>query len=403
MAIQTSSLATAGNLTRYETAYRKHLMETMTYDQLATTNYRTFEPRGDTIQIAWANKLTPRPTTAVGSQTSDFDPQTMTDTTRSMTRQWLADGVKAHELVRLRSSLDPMGELLGLVSQLASETIDALARRIATEGDFVIYGDNTHSTRVTLDLGTAGDRMNLDRFTEVKAVLGAWQTDAGLFVIMDDFAFQDLLTTSSGLLTNRQAYTEEGKKMLYNWELATLAGIKIVVSPYAKAFYGSGAANASVVNTTLATAVTAGSNSAGSPYIEVAANTNISTSKWLTLGTPQATTETDANLTNEIVRVASVSGTTITIIGKGPGGGLLYSHAVGDAVKNDDTVHCSIFGRSDSLAVDFGEYGRFGKLVPKFEDGNAKQWTTASFKYYGNYGRFDTARLVRVETSASGQ
>jgi hypothetical protein len=149
----------------------------------------------------------------------------------------------------------------------------------------------------------------------------------------------------------------------------------------------------------------------------VASATNISTSKWLTLGTPQTAGETDANITNEIVRVVGigaaiqVNGVTVTgatttsvlIVGSGPGGGLMYDHAVGAAVENDDTVHAAIFGTPQSLAVEFAEYGRYGKLVPNFTDGNAKQWTTIGFKYYGNYGRLDESRLVRVETSASGQ
>ena len=335
------------------------------------------------MQIAWATKLVPRPTAALGNETSDFDPQTIRDASRTMSRIYMHDGAKWHELVSLKSSLDPITELMKAVKQNASESIDALARRVATEGSLVLYGDNTHSTRITLDLGTPGDNMSIDRFTEVKAMLGSWQRDDGLMCVMDDFSYSDLLTASSGVLTSRQAYTEEAARIVYNYELGTLADIKIVVSPYAKAFYGAGADNASAVATTIATAVTTGHNNAGATGIEVASASNISTSKWLTIGTVQTSTEADANIITEIVRVGSISGTTVTIIGKGPGGGLLYDHAVGAAVENGDTVHCTIFGTSKSLAVDHFKFGRYGQLVPKFEDGNAKQWTTASWKYYG--------------------
>lgn len=419
MAIQTSTLATAGNLTRYEREYRQWFRDKATYDQFATENKSTFEPRGGTIQISWANKLLPRPTGALGSQTSDYDPQTLTDTTRTMSRVYMLDGVKLHELVGKRSSLDPQAEIRKAVKQLGMEMIDALARRAATEGDLVTYGDMTHSTRITLDLGTAGDRMNLDRFTEVKTVMGAWQQDRGLFVIMDDFAFQDLLTTSSGVLVNRQAYTEEGKKMIYNWELATLADIKIIVSPFAKAFYGAGADNASAVATTLAASVTTPTaNIAGSQIIEVASASNISGSKWLTLGTVQTGAESDANIQTEIVRVSAVgtgitingsavtgaTATSVKIVGKGPGGGLLYTHATGDAVENGDTVHCCVFGTTESLAVDYDpEWSRYGKYVEPFRDGNGMQWETHTVKYDGNYGRYDESGLFRVEVSASGQ
>jgi hypothetical protein len=419
MAIQQSTTgATAGNLTRYETEYRKHLQDTMTYDQFATENFATFEPRGTTVQIAWATKMQPRPTTAVGNETSDFDPQTIRDVTRSMSRIYMHDGAKWHELVSLKSSLDPVGELMKAVKQNAKESIDALARRVATEGSLVLYGDNTHSSRITLDLGTPGDNMSIDRFVEVKSMLGSWQRDDGLMVVMDDFTYSDLLTASSGVLTSRQAYTEEAARIVYNYELATLSDIKIVVSPYAKAFYGAGADNASAVATTVAASVTTPTaNTAGSQIIEVASATNISGSKWLTIGTVQTSTESDATILTEIVRVVGIgtgitvngsavtgaTATSVLIVGKGPGGGLLYDHSVGAAVENGDTVHASIFGTSKSLAVDHFKYSRYGTLVPKFEDGNAKQWTTLSWKYYGNYGRFDESRLVRVETSARGQ
>jgi hypothetical protein len=402
--IQQSTVgATAGNLTRYETEYRDTVMAERTYDQLASKNNATFEPRGSTIQVAWAAKLTPRPTVAQGVEYADYEPQYFRDVTRTMSLVWIADGMKAHELVRLKSSLNPMAEGTKLVGQLAMETIDSLARQVATQGNLVIYGDGGHTTRVTLDQGTPGDRFNLDRFTEVKSMLGAWGRGGGLMAIVTDFQYADLLGTNSTILTTRQGYTEEGADMLYNYQLSRLAGVNIVVSPFAKRFYSAGAANASAVATTIATGLTATANQAGGTTIEVAASTNISTSKWLTLGTIQTSTESDTTIRTEIVRVSSISSTTVTIVGSGPGGGLMYDHAVGEAVENDDTVHCAIFGTPQSLAVEFQEYGRYGKLVPNFTDGNAKQWTTIGFKYFGNYGRLDESRLVRVETSASGQ
>jgi hypothetical protein len=415
---QSTTGATAGNLTRYGTQYQDTVAESRTYDQLASKVPATFEPRGPTVSYSWATKLTPRPTAAQGVEYADFDPQTFRDVSRTMNLIWVADGVKAHELVRLKSSLDPMGQITGLVSQLASETIDGYARQVATQGSLVIYGDMGHSSRITLDLGTPGDRFNLDRFTEVKSMLGAWGRGGGLMAIITDFQYADLISTNSTILTTRQGYTEEGTDMLYNYQLAKLAGVNVVVSPFAKRFYGAGADNSSAVATTLAASVTTPTaNTAGSQIIEVASATNISGSKWLTIGTVQTSTESDATIVTEIVRVAGIgtgilvngaavtgaTATSVLIVGSGPAGGLMYDHSVGAAVENGDTVHCAVFGTPKSLAVEFQEYGRYGKLVPKFEDGNAKQWTTASFKYWGNFGRMDESRLVRVETSASGQ
>lgn len=400
MAIQTSTLATAGNLTKYETEYRMGAEGSRLYDQMATELKNTFEPRGATTQVAWATILQPRPTTAVGSETSDFEPQTWTDVTTTITKQWLADGFKRHELQELKSALNVRATNAMLVGRLAMETIESVARRAATEGSVVFYGDGTHTTRLSLDLGTAGDNLTLKNFYNAKTFMSNWQHNNALFAIITPFQYADLLTVASGnAITNRAGYTEEGKRILYNFEVGTLADIKLIVSPNAKRFYAAGAPNASVVGTTLNGAVAAGARS-----IVVASNSNITAGMWLTIGTAQTGAESDTTIITEIVYVnATPSGTTVSVTGSGPGGGLMYAHASGVAVSNADTVHAAVFGHSESLAVDYEKYGRFGQAVPPFMDGNAKQWETHSFKYYGNYGRLDESQLIRIETSASGQ
>lgn len=372
-------------------------------DQFAMPVGKTFEPKGATVQRAWLQKAQPRPTSAVGNENADFEPQTLRDASASMTLQYLADGLKAHDLAFLKSSLLTPEAISAAVGQLAMETIDALARRAATEGNLVAYGGSTQvSARSTLDLGTAGHRMLIDNFTIARAVLGAWLKDSGLFVVMDDFQYADLMITSGSVVTSALTYTEKGLESLYNYEMGELLGIRIIVSPHAKAFYGAGAANASAVSTTVAASTTA--NVAGAKTIEVAANTNIVAGMWLTVGTVQTAGENDDTLITEVVRVAATpSGTTVTIVGSGAGGGLKYTHSVGATVKNPDTVHCAIFGTKQSLDVAFDKFGRYGELVPPFADGNAKQWTAASFKYWGGYAILDQSSLMRHETSASLQ
>lgn len=401
MAIQTSSIATVGNLTRYENKYRMTSMRQRTYDQLATRIGSTFEPNGTTVQIAWATPLVPRPTTAQGSETIDFEPQTFRDVSTTMTLVYIADGLKAHDLAKLKSSLNL--DYPQIVGQLSGETIDSLARRAATEGSVVIYGDGSVSARSSLDLGTAAHRLTADNFAFVNSMIGHWaHGDDSLFVIVDDFQYSDLLFTSNNKLIERAQYTESAGGVIYNFEAAKLAGMRIIRSPWAKAFYGAGAANASAVSTTIATSTTA--NKAGARTIEVAANTNIVAGMWLTVGTVQSSTESDATIITEPVYVAATpGGTTVTVVGRGPGGGLLYDHAVGATVKNNDTVHCAVFGSKESLIVEYGEYGRYGKSIAPFRDGNAQQWETHSFKYFGNYGRHDETKLIRVETSAGKQ
>lgn len=357
-------------------------MKQRTYDQYAARIKDTFEPRGGTVQIAWAAPLVPRPTTALGSETTDFEPQTFRDVSTTMTLVYIADGLKNHDLARLKSSLSM--EYPDIVGQLMGETIDALARRAATEGSVVIYGDGSVSARSSLDLGTPGHRLTADNFAFANALLGHWaHGEDSLFCTVDDFAYMDLLFSSGNKLIERSIYTESAGGVIYNFEAAKLAGIRIVRSPWAKAYYGAGAANASVVNTTLATSAAA--NKAGARTVEVTANTNVVAGQWLTLGTIQTSTESDDTIITEPVLVAATpAGTTVAVIGMGPGGGLRYDHPVGATVKNPDTVHCALFGSKESLIVEYSnDFGRYGKSVEPFQDGNAKQWTTYSGKYFG--------------------
>lgn len=399
MAIQNSGIATAGNLTRYETQYKLGAMAERTYDQMATPFGKTFEPKGQTLTRAWLQKVTPRPTTAIGNEQADFEPQTIRDSSGTITMQYYNDGLKAHDLTFIKSSLFTPEMLSKSVGTLAMETIDALARRAATEGSLVYRGGSTEVTaRTSLDVGTAGHRFGLDNFNITRAIMGSWIKDGNLFVIVDNFQYADLMVTASSSVTTHMLYTEKGVEKLYNYELGELLGIRIIVSPHAKAFYAAGAANAAPVSTTIATSTTA--NKAGAKTIVVAANTNIAAGMWLTVGTAQTSTESDDTTITEAVKVSSVSATTITIVGGGAGGGLKYDHAVGAAVSNADTAHCAVFGTSQSLDVAFEEFGRYGQLVAPFQDGNAKQWTTAAFKYNGGYAILDQSGIYRHETSA---
>ena len=277
MAIQTSSVATAGNLTKVETEYRLGAEARRTYDMYATPLKNTFEPRGATTQVQWATPLVPRPTTALGSETSDFDPQTWRDTTATITKVYIADGFKRHILQELKSSLNVAATNEMLVGRLAMETIEAIARRAATEGGLVTYGNMAagHNTRNTLDLGTATDNLTWNNFTTAFTYLQNWEHGNGpLMATITPFQYADLIGTGTGnLFTNSAGYTERGITILSKFEVGMAAGFRIIRSPLAKRLYGAGAANASAVSTTIATSTTA--NLAGARTIEVAANTNI--------------------------------------------------------------------------------------------------------------------------------
>ncbi len=406
MPIQQSTTTTEGNLTRYEMKYRRGAAEPRTYDQLAGTVRQTFEPAGSTIQIAAMTDMQPRPTTAIGSQVADFDPQTITGTTATITLEYYNDGLKAHEKTFLVSSLNLKDEIAYRVGKNRTQTVDGLARRQATEANNVLYGDGSVTARSSLSHATPGHRLHASNFTFVQAVAGRWRQssqdaggDTAAMAIINDFQYADLMTESASAILTRQGYAADGTKQLYNYELGSLYGVRIVKSPYAKVFYAAGAAASSAVATTLNGAIAAGAKT-----MVVTANTNIVAGMWLTIGTAQTAAESDTTVLTEVVYCTNVNSTTITFTGSGPLGGTIYAHATLAAVSNADSVHCAVFGDRTSLAKAYsGQLGEYGKFVNPGPTGNAEQWMTSSWKWWGGYGVLNQAGLFRVETSSSIQ
>lgn len=291
-----------------------------------------------------------------------------------------------------------MKELGGLTGRNKNEVIDSLARKAATQGNWVIYGTNT--TRATQDSGTAGDRLTEAKFLKVSQFTQNWAgnrlPDKTLMCLTDVFCVGDLLNASGGALLTRAAYTEQGLKYIQNDEVGILHGIRVIKSPLAKVFYGAGADNASPVATTLSSAATALDKT-----ITVTANTNIAVGMWLTVGTVESSTT--EYLTTEVCYVTGVSATTITVIGGGVNGGLRFSHAALAAVENGDAVHAAVFGGPNSLAKVYGTLGEYGELVGPKVDGSADDFIISSWKWWGGYARLNEGWLIRAECSSSNQ
>src|SRR3990170_1000692 len=316
MALQTTS-----NHSTIRTMYQKNYIEGFEqerlYDNFAGEVRDTIEGQGSSVTVTASTELVPRPTAAVGNETSDFSGQTLGEVTASISINYYNDGLKAHELAALESTFAVKKDYATKVGMNASQTIDALARRVATEGAIALYR-GTNVTRVTLDLGTAGDRMKTSIFTALAGYIGEWGiprfVDGSLMCVMTPWQFQDLISETGSPILLRQGYTDGGAKALFQNELAMLANVRIVSSRFAKVFYGAGAANASPVSTTIATTAVA----AGAKTMTVAANTNITNFTWLHIGTVQTagTAETDAIYKNEPVFVTGQSGTTITFVGR---------------------------------------------------------------------------------------
>ncbi len=391
---------TNGVLTRYEQRYRKGAKSKRLYDQLAVPMKDTFEPRGSTVTASMTTDLIPRPDAAVGSMLADFEPQTIDDVTANMTTKWLNDGLKSHQKVNL-IQFDNMSAIFAeKVGANMMETVEALPRREATEGQNMFYALSSLTTRVSLIPTTSTHLVDDTVFTTVGVMVEALMSpvleDGTRIAIMDPWSYADILKNSASKLLTAAQYTEWGKKLMLDNEIGMVNNFRILKSALAKTFWGAGAPNATAYSSTIKVGYAA---KAGDKTIEsTGAITNLVAGQWLNVGTAQSGDATDDTELTEAVYVTGKSGTTITFIGRGPFGGLKYPHAVGAALSNAWSAHPIVFGAPGSLSKVFSkELGEYGELVKPFQTGNAKQWYNWSWKWWGGYGLLNEADLVRFE------
>ena len=103
---------------------------------------------------------------------------------------------------------------------------------------------------------------------------------------------------------------------------------------------------------------------------------------------------------NERVQVTSVASTTIGVSGGGENGGLMYDHATGVAVSNDDTVSTVIYGGPKSLAKVYDPItGEYGTILPPEWVGDLKHIYQMGWKAYFNYARYNESYLLRQEVA----
>jgi N4-gp56 family major capsid protein len=419
MAISTSTVGlTHAITTRYTQKYLRAAAVRRLYDQLATPvgasqyDLETRRGLGSTYTFNFASDLTPG-STAI-SELVDIVPQILRDATSTITPTSRGEAIKWSQLMDLEAYTDFVAVRSEKVGENAMETIDNLAKAAALQGTLVHRGSGT--TRILLDAGTAG--MN---WTEANLWTAATMVQdlrcppyispdgqRSFLAIAHPDAFYDLF--HGGNVVTLAMNSANGRDILFNGELGSLAGFKLIISPWAKVFGSAGLVNATACGTThVGYAITgcsadgstfaAGAPSALSLGLTVTTATNVGSGRMLTIGTCETgNTHYD---TNE--RVRWTSGTTSMLyVGSGANGGLRFDHALTDTVMNDDSVYPVVYGGPGSLVkVYANEVGEFGQLVGPLEDGLAHQWQSLAWKFFGQYGRVAENYLLRGEYSSS--
>lgn len=368
------------------------------YDQLASPVGANMAELSNGSSVTWNYLSGLNPSSQTISETTDIPSVLFTDATGSITKTSRANAVVCSEKLLNNAYTDYGSQWFKRLGENMIESVDALARDAALQGSWY---SSSGVARSALDAGTATQRLTKARFGEASVMLSnmkvpQYMSGRGMrwMALFHPYALNDLMQDT--VITAVGEYQDKG--MILNWELGELNGFSLVVSPWAKIFYGAGADNGTAVGTTLNGAV-----SRLATTIVVAANTNIAAGQKLAIGTEE-TGSTTHYADNEEVIVSGISGTTVTIIGSGENGGLRYDHASGVAVRNADHVVPVAFGCPESLVKVYDpEVGEYGELIQPYRDGSVRQFVKAGWKWYGNYGRMAENRILRLETSLSLQ
>lgn len=394
MGIETTSTLTNSLRARYLENYLEAAEMERLYDQIAAPVGENMEQlkRGSSVNVPFLADMEPG-VSAIPEDT-DIAPQTLKDALASITPVSRGEALQASEKLLIQAYTDYGKKMYEAVGKNMMESVDLLAQAAATQGSLV----ERAAARASLDAGTAGNNAGDAVFGEIQSLLLSMKVPGFKFeggeawvAIMHPYVFHDI--RESGNVDAIGTYQDMGIHL--NFELGKVGPFRLVVSPWAKVFGGAGADNASNVATTLAAA-----ENALDTVISVAADTNIAAGQWLTIGTEE--TGNTHYPTNERVKVASISGTDVTIIGEGANGGLRFDHALGAAVRNADSVYTIVYGGPASLAKLYAtEIGEYGQVVGPKRTGNLDQFVTLGWKFYGGYGRIAENRVVRGEYSTS--
>jgi N4-gp56 family major capsid protein len=404
MAVQTTSNLSNSVRARYQNRYETTIFYNRVYDRLAEPVGKDMAKfiAGSSIVMPFLSKMDIG--TGTISETADVVPQSLVDATVSITPTSRGEALQQSELIRIQNYAENFEqETMQAVAENATESIDLVAQAQALKGSLLLRA----TARASLDAGTAGHNLTEAEFDKAGNMLyefkvpqwmpggdeneangvspGAW------FAIIPPDAYYDLRNDSNIVAIAQY----QDPSIVFRHEVGSLGKFKLIVAPWAKVFGGAGADNGSNAATTLASAATKLDKT-----IEVASATNITVGRYITVGTEE-TADTHYE-TNERVRVASASGTTITIVGAGSNGGLRFNHASGAAVRNADSVYPVVFGGPRSLKKWWNPgTGEFGQIVVDNEVGLLDQWYSRGWKWYGAYARPIENRLVRGEYSSS--
>lgn len=398
-----SSVALSNSVrTQYIENYLDGAIPERLYDQLASPVGKNMEElqRGSSVQVEFLSDMQPG-TTAI-SEIADITPQTLVDATASITPTSRGEALQASEKLMLTVFTDYNAKIANRVGKNMMETVDSLARDAATQGSLI---QRVAATRATLDAGTTSHHADEGTLLTASGTLQSLKVpgyvdpvngSASWAAITHPMVFHDFLR--AGNILSIAQYQKAS--ILLNHELGLLHGFRLVVSPWAKVFYGSGAANAKSVATEIKSDV-----SALDKLLTASVTSSVENGLFLNIIDTQESANTHVSTNERVKYVNHTNSPVISFVGEGANGGLRFPHVGGTALlTNNDSAYTIVCGGPESLAKVYAtEVGEFGQIVGPKRDGLVDQFYSLGWKWYGGYGRFKENGLLRIEVSVGAE
>lgn len=331
-----------------------------------------------------------QPTTGVLSETDDVVAQAMRANEIVVTLFEYGGAVEITRLLAATSYADVYEQAAFVNGYNMAESFDLIVRQVAGQGGRQ-YMQNNRATRSLFDgQATAADRITpgfLDRLHMMGRVLKMPLYDDGsLCTVIHPFLMYDLIQNTS----IRDLAIRQAPEMLFNGEVAYWGGIRIIVTPAAKVFWGAGANDAIALNTTSTATVNVGDNT-----ITPASVSALVVGEMISIQDGQEPGNTWFD-TNEEMVVTAINGNVVTgyCIDPGPGdnGGFRYAHSSGVTVTTKNSVYpICLVGPNSLTKAASSHTGPYGQTV-----------VSGPFDTLGRFLKFGWYAIVGFTRTQSG-
>ena len=356
--------------------------------------------RGSAVSLPIYNRFIPSITAL--SCTADVSPVTFNDGLVTVTPDIYGQAVQVFQKLSLEAFTDIERAATINVAEAAADVRDRLARIQACSGAVVSFGGDA-TTRATVGTGSSAYELAfadwLDAVAFLKGPRNPMLPDpAGVAAIISHQTYADQL--EDGVIIMAGEYSAGAYPFLFNYELGThIAGVRVIVSDFAKVFHGAGASGAfkaTAVDTAMA---------AGATYLSLAATmASGAVGDYYAVGTVEATGVADPIVAETVLMIGTTASTNPSIVGGGPLGGCVFAHAGTEAITHAAQVHAAVFMTADALPMVYTSddgIGPDGLIIPPENTGLLKQFNTMGWKGFWGFGRFSENRLYRVEHEPS--